>query len=1180
MARCKRLSSAFVVAFPLAVAFWLGISFPTTVPCLTGGAAGSEPDTLAVQILRLRGEGRYAEALEAARLLLRETEDRYAAESWEIRDAEILVATIESLTQLSENARKEMSEADRSTQAIQDLTVKLRLADGIRAAEGQLETRKRYLGDAHPEVAETLHNLGILYRESGKYSESIEVIRQALAIEEGALGQEHPLFAESLCELAAAYLDKGDFPQAEPPCRQALALIERMSATGRPGVARAWFILGRVSEEGKGDYDQARTCFEKALAIQEKSRTPVPRDLIATLARLAPVYARLGRVAEAEAAGGRAIEVSKETFGPEHPDFAGAVKGLGMVEWHKGDYSEAERLFRQALAIEESALGREHPLVGRTLNNLASVCLEQGKYDEAEVLYVRSRALLEAALGADNAIVAQPLHNLGVLYREQGRYVEAEEVLGQVLVIRRHTLGRRHPHVASCLLNLGALRGRSGNYAGADTLLRQALAIYEESRGPRSHEVAVTLANLADVLFKGDLDPAEAKDMLSRALDIQNELFGPEQPNSAHILGQMGDISRARGEIAEAEQYYRQAIMTAEKTLAAQHPVFCPFLDGLASCYLRQDDVASAETALSEAASVYETARLRAGGGFARATFRTSPYARLAAVRLEMGDPAGAWTAAELGLGRALADLLMASDHRSLSAPETAMEDSLNETLYRLEGEMGALRSEARTDSSEGILASLTETRRRLLETEVAWAAFQHEMAGKYPVTEGKAFELGRVQAALAEDMALVGWIAADLDDREAMAWGYVVRRSGPVVWARIGLPGADGEKYSGRGPIREFLGSLTLAAAWRERVFEADFPAPQAERLWSVWFAPLEPYLDGIGNLIVVTSGPLLGVPIEALVDSTGAYLGERLAISYSPSGTVLAWLSEKARRREKAGTARALLLGDPPFAPEHLLAMETEQASSQAAPTILREPAEGAHLRSAMAGTDKTLATLLRLPWSRREVEEVARVIPVSRVLVGAQASEQELARLAQAGELEDFNILHFATHALVDDEMPECSALALSRIDLPDPLESIRRGGRLFDGLVSAKEIVREWKLDADLVTLSGCRTGLGKEIPGEGYIGLAHAFLQTGARSLVVSLWRVEDEATAMLMARFYENLTGNFDGEREGSRSEPMPKALALKEAKHWLRTYTDETGRQPFSHPVYWSGFILIGTPE
>jgi CHAT domain-containing protein len=151
-------------------------------------------------------------------------------------------------------------------------------------------------------------------------------------------------------------------------------------------------------------------------------------------------------------------------------------------------------------------------------------------------------------------------------------------------------------------------------------------------------------------------------------------------------------------------------------------------------------------------------------------------------------------------------------------------------------------------------------------------------------------------------------------------------------------------------------------------------------------------------------------------------------------------------------------------------------------------------------------------------------------------------------------------------VDDDFPENSALVLSQIGLPDPLEAARSGERIYDGLLTAKEIVREWELNADLVTLSACETGLGKTVRGEGYIGFAHAFFQAGARSMLVSLWKVEDEATALLMERFYRNRAGG-----------AMTKAEALREAKLWLREQTDEQGNQPYAHPYYWSAFVLIG---
>lgn len=137
------------------------------------------------------------------------------------------------------------------------------------------------------------------------------------------------------------------------------------------------------------------------------------------------------------------------------------------------------------------------------------------------------------------------------------------------------------------------------------------------------------------------------------------------------------------------------------------------------------------------------------------------------------------------------------------------------------------------------------------------------------------------------------------------------------------------------------------------------------------------------------------------------------------------------------------------------------------------------------------------------------------------------------------------------------------------LPSPLEAAIHGDRMFGGCITAGAIARDWKLDAELVTLSACETGLGCNVPDEGYVGLAQAFFQAGARSVLASLWKVDDFATCLLMRRFYENWLGR--------GKSPMWKASALRDAKLWLRRWRDRDGRRPFAHPFFWAGFVLIG---
>jgi CHAT domain-containing protein len=251
--------------------------------------------------------------------------------------------------------------------------------------------------------------------------------------------------------------------------------------------------------------------------------------------------------------------------------------------------------------------------------------------------------------------------------------------------------------------------------------------------------------------------------------------------------------------------------------------------------------------------------------------------------------------------------------------------------------------------------------------------------------------------------------------------------------------------------------------------------------------------------------------------------------------------------------------------------------------------------------------------LPGTRLEVAALAALLPKDRVrsMLGSDASEQQLDAMAAAGNLKDFRLLHFATHGTIDPVSAAHSALELARDRLPGPEEQAKRaaaGEKVLTGQLTVGEIAKSWELDADLVTLSACQTALGPQGGGEGLLGFSQVLLAKGARSLLLSLWKVDDTATALLMTRFYQKLLGKRDGLDKG-----MPKAAALREAKQWLRRLpraeleqlagalargevraSEEAapkgravlpvvlpkGDTPYAHPYYWAAFILMGDPD
>jgi hypothetical protein len=428
--------------------------------------------------------------------------------------------------------------------------------------------------------------------------------------------------------------------------------------------------------------------------------------------------------------------------------------------------------------------------------------------------------------------------------------------------------------------------------------------------------------------------------------------------------------------------------------------------------------------------------------------------------------------------------------------------------------------------------------------------------------------------------------------DRGSSHYACVVRHQGAPAWVRVCGLNPDGAWTDQDDDVPDrFRAALSSRAPdWDKRA--RDVHAQRLAPLEPYLVAPAG--LPAVKRLIAVPAGEMAGIPLEALTDryvvsyAPSGTVFARNAENHRPldDPTLLAL----------GDPAFAVPVAKRPAPPTHgLLALQIQGGSNAAKAGLHDDDVllayDGTDLRSLAdlkartdggpvpvrawrAGTvhDLTLApgklgilfhqepapvalrqrqelgTLLAatrgpggtpLPGSRREVKAVAGLFGKdhSTVLLGSEASEQRLDALAAAGRLKDVRILHFATHGLIDNVSAGHSALLLAGDQLPgdsEQVQQVKEEKKVYTGRLTV-EALRGWHLDADLVTLSACETGLGKKTAGDGFLGFTHAFLRAGARSLVVSLWRVDDDATALLMLRFYQNLLGK----REGLKT-PLP----------------------------------------
>jgi CHAT domain-containing protein/tetratricopeptide (TPR) repeat protein len=827
-----------------------------------------------------------------------------------------------------------------------------------------------------------------------------------------------------------------------------------------------------------------------------------------------------------------------------------------------GRFGEAEPLLRDSLEVYRRILGEEHPRTAEGYNDLAVVLDAQGKIAQAAPLYGKAMAIWRQGLGENHPETATSLNNVAYNLQQQGKHKDARALFDKVLAIRIQMLGPDHRDTAMSHNNLGWNLDSQGDHAEARTHLEKALDIWRRTLGEYHRDTAISYVNLA-LNLEAQEKYAEARPLFEKSLSIWRQTLGEEHPLTADAYNSLAVRLNAAGSYAEAE------------------------------------------TTIMAAVSSYEKARLRVSfSGIGRAEFASnhnSPLPLAAAVLARRGRAQEAWQQWEASLARGLCDDLEAR-RRPLDPGERRSHEDLVEKLDRLDNQIGNLAGTMNPSVQERL--RLDELRAERLALERRLTQLESELARKYHVAVGAVYTLDQLQRQLPADAALVGWLdlmnMRQVTDPRRDHWACVVRRTGAPQWIRI----------MGSGSSQEWIQLDHNLPHDVRRVLRGEGSPTTAEPLLKLAqqrLTPLDAALRARGDLppvrhfIVLTSPLLQGIPIEALLDalpvSSPPYL-----VSYAPSGTMYAWFQER-RHTEARGASRLrrlLALGDPvplppddprapssrPDEPGLLVQRQALGSSGQTGPPQPR-PAPVRRSRG---------VSFAPLPGSRREVQTIAGLFERSLVYLGSDASEQTLEELRRQGKLAEFDVIHLATHGQIDDLNPVNSRLLLSQDRLPDPAAPLASEGPACDGILSAGEVMNTWKLNAELVTLSACRSGMGRPAGGEGFIGFAQAFFLAGSRSLLVSLWEVDDRATSLLLTRFYQNWLGKRPG-----LSQPLSKAEALREAKDWLRGLSSADAERevsqisrgeirrsiprppaghPFEHPHDWAGFILMGDPN
>jgi CHAT domain-containing protein/Tfp pilus assembly protein PilF len=893
---------------------------------------------------------------------------------------------------------------------------------------------------------------------------------------------------------------RGALDRAEACYRRVLHLKPEESL----GTAWALSALGIIARE-RSDLTTAEALLHQAHAIQEKL-APGSLDLAKSIGELAVVAALRADVVAAEEGFSKALEL-QQRLAPGGMEVAGTLINLAVISANHGDFAASEERYRRAIALIESRSPDDLELA-RALSGLGHIEMDRGDLATAEERYRRAMAIRQK-IAPETISVAGSLQTLGLVAEKRGDLAAAEEYYRRALEICEK-LAPESPCVSESLATLGATERRKGDLVQADEYYRRALEIQERTASERPSSTLMRIERARVAVERGDL--ALAEELYGRALSWYEERY-PGAVDMSDILEGLGEIAFERGDLTKTEELFRRALAIREK-MAPGSTRLGMSLNDLGRVHRRAGRLAMAAESFCRATEVFDQQRKKLGGSMeGRSAFggtTAEPYRDCLAALVDNGRPEEVFQILERGRARSFLDLLADRDLRSDLPPDLARERREADAEYdRTQRALERLSPAVDQTEIDRLLVRLRELR-----------AHQEEIAAKIRQSSPRAaalqapqpLDLAGARAALDPGTVLLAWSIG----RER-SFLFVVQPAGADPGLRV-FPLPLGEQAL-RRRVEAFRNLLQRAGSDRKVLLK------QARELYDALLRPAEPRIAAARRLVISPDGPLHILPFAALVRN-GRWLAAQKPIHSVLSATVYAELKKSRRQGSEATPAVLAAFGDPlypPLPPGHPSTADAE-------------------VRAAV-GRGLSLSSL---PSTRDEVRSIASLYPEARTFLGAEATEERAKSIGQGARF-----LHFACHGLLDERFPLNSALALS---IP---EHAKEGQD--NGLLQAWEIFESVRLDADLVTLSACDSGLGKEMGGEGLMGLTRAFQYAGARSVLASLWSVSDLSTADLMKRFYGHL-------RAGKSKDEALQAAQV-EMIH----------SREYSHPYYWAAFQISG---
>ncbi|MFN0035779.1 MAG: CHAT domain-containing protein, partial [Saprospiraceae bacterium] len=942
--------------------------------------------------------------------------------------------------------------------------------------------------------------------------------------------------ARHLLSEALVLFDSGQYQLAEEQAERAYHFFRQTPPGSQPGdLAEAAYQRGRaLSAQGKDSTAQA--FLEEATAALAAIRPSGSVQEASVLMALGNTFFQLGKYDDAMEAAQKALSMQQQLLPENHPDRAAALRFIGNLQVQKGFYRQAIPYFEASLKIGRVCYGASSSKVAGTLSELGEAYLYTGNYQLAISTLESALAVQQRILPAAHSDIARSCQALGSCQKALKKYDHALLYYLQALDIRLKVAGETSRSVAFCYSDIGQVYLSKQAFEKALEYFQKSSAIMIKLGEDHQANYGYVCNDLGRAHFALGNYP-EAIRWQQKALALFRSGFKSDNGEIAAVLLYIGRAQSATGDYPAALQSFEEDQRILKRLFGPDYAFLYHADAGKADAYRKWYLKTGQDSLLHRSRHHYRMAEKGIGQQLQTETsadaqkkllaealpiFEKAISAELLFLKSNPDDAAAlekAWQ-----LSEAMHSYLLFSATQEANARQFAgIPDAELQRDSALRAQITAL-GKKRQSLLQNQGLSLTDSlvlaaNAQIFEKKEAQAQLRAFFEKNYPdyfclKYERQTSSLAKTQQLLAPQQTLLEYFVGD-----SSIFVFVVQRQGSrVVELKRDFPLTEWVQSMREG-ISGYHATVQKPPGLYEKTVRQY--ADAAQKLHEKLLAPLAAWLTP--ELIIVPSESLAGLPFEALLSAapkdlsnfkTYPFLLRRHTVHYAYSATMLHQMM--ARQHQRPGDG---LLAFAPFF-------------------------DGDTATVAVRQRDTEQHEFLALPFSGEEVFRAKKHCGApSEVLTGKAATKQKFQELAGR-----FRILHLATHGKANHLAGDFSFLAFSAND-ENPENGLLSVGELYN-----------LSLNADLVVLSACETGIGEQQRGEGVLSLARAFAYAGAKSVVASLWSVSDQSTMLVMDNFYKETNLG------------KPKNTALANAK---RAHLEE--RPEMAHPFFWAGFVAVG---